>query len=93
MIIYIDNYGNAITNIRKENLEDMKAGSSDGELSVVYKEMRLPMVDYYEGSPASGDKLSSVINSFGLVELYIFKDSAVNKFNISLGDEISVVLA
>ena len=93
MIIYIDNYGNAITNIRKENLEDMKAGSSDGELSVVYKEMRLPMVDYYEGSPASGDKLSSVINSFGLVELYIFKDSAVNKFNISLGDEVSVVLA
>ncbi len=91
-VVYIDNFGNAITNIRKEKVEDMKAGTSDGELRVVYKDMRLPMADYYEDSPASGDKLSSIINSFGLVELYSFKDSAAKKFNMSIGDEVSVIL-
>jgi len=92
-VVYIDNFGNAITNIRKEKIEEIKAGTSDGELRVVYKDMRLPMADFYEDSPASGDKLSSIINSFGLVELYSFKDSAAKKFNISTGDEVSVILA
>ncbi len=92
-VVYIDNFGNAITNIRKEKVEEIKSGTSDRKLKVVYKEMRLPMADYYEDSSTSGDQLLSIINSFGLVELYSFKDSAAKKFNISIGDEVSVIFA
>lgn len=91
-VVYIDNFGNVITNIRKDKVEDIKAATSGGELVVVYKDMRFPMADYYEDSPASGVKPSSIINSFGLVELYSFKDSAAEKFNISIGDEVSVIV-
>jgi len=92
-VVYIDCFGNTITNIGKEKIEKIKDGTSDGELRVEYKDIRLSMADYYEDSPASGDKLSSTINSFGLVELYIFKENAAKKFNISIGDEVSVILA
>ena len=93
VVVSIDIYGNAITNIRKKDVEEMSANITGSGLRVIYRDTNVPMVDYYQAAGASEDSLSALINSFGLIELYVFKQSAAEKFGISIGDEVSVTLS
>lgn len=92
-IIYIDHFGNAFSNIKKGNIDALQSESRGREMRIYCKEMHAPLVDYYEEPAASMGDLLSIINSFGLLELYVFRDSAARKCNISVGDKVSVMLA
>jgi len=63
-IVYIDRFGNAITNIKPEGrkIKEVKAG-----------ELVLPVVEFYSQSP---HKPAAVVNSDGLIEIFIYMGNA-----------------
>ncbi len=87
-IIYIDTFGNAITNITKDNLDKLSPEFSKEKFKVIYKGSQLNLVNYYSEKESS--TLSAVINSFGFLELFLYKGAASEKFDIKTGDKVSV---
>jgi len=47
-------------------------------------------VGYYE--EARDGRLSCLINSFGNLELFAYKDRASDRYNIKIGDSVSVTV-
>jgi S-adenosylmethionine hydrolase len=89
-VIYIDIFGNAITNITKDDLDKLNPEFSKEKFKVTYKENQLSLSNYY--AETEGSNLSGVLNSFGFVELFIYKGNASERFNIKIGDGVSVTL-
>ncbi len=89
-VVSIDIFGNAITNIKRDDLTRLKIVASKDKFMVIFNDKQLPMVDYYADPYVSGLGLSVIINSFGHLELFVYRDSAVDKFNIKIGDSVSV---
>jgi len=86
-VISIDIFGNCITNITGDDL----AGSSDRPDTVfdtIYNNETLSLSACYAEGENSG--LSSIINSFGQLELFIYKKSASEQYNIKIGDRVTV---
>lgn len=79
-IVYIDRFGNAITNIRirKEMINHIKI-----------KNLTLQVVDCYS---ESAGELSAVINSDGFVEIFIYQGSAASALNLKKGQTVEVIL-
>lgn len=79
-IIYIDKFGNCITNIKiqKEALKNVKIGNA-----------LLPVVSFYAELQ---DKVGALINSNGFVEIFIYKGSAADVLNLKKGDVVEVTL-
>lgn len=90
-IVSIDNFGNAISNIKKDDLAKLATVESNMNFSINYNSETLPLVNYYAEN--ENDKLTAIINSFGHVELFAFRQSASEKYNIKIGDSIIVSLA
>ncbi len=89
-IIAIDNFGNAISNISTGHLSELASADSEVKFRVVYNDNQLPLVKYYAENGTPG--LASVINSFGHIELFTYKDSAAVKFDIKIGDSVIITL-
>lgn len=85
-VIYIDSFGNAITNITEEEMKKLE--TSKERFNVLYKGQKMPLSSYY--SEAQGLGLGAVINSSGLIELFLFKGNASKEFGIRIGDKVSV---
>lgn len=79
-IIYIDRFGNAITNIRPK---DKKVRE------VKVKDMTLPIVSFYSQSPY---KPAAVINSDGFIEIFIYMGNAVNALKLEKNQTVEVFL-
>jgi len=92
-VVSIDIFGNAITNITRDNLVKLAAEISKDKFKIIYKDRQLPMVNYYADPDLSEQTLSAIINSFGYLELFIYKDNAAEKFNIKIGDSVIVTRA
>lgn len=89
-VITIDAFGNAITSITKDDLQRLSATLSRDKLKIICKDREVDIVDYYAEAEAS--RLSAVINSFGYLELFVYRGSASKKFNINIGDSVSIIL-
>jgi hypothetical protein len=89
-IISIDTFGNAISNIKREDIESAASLVPIESCRVSFNNIQLNMVSYY--AEHEGLDLSAIINSFGNLELFVFQDSAANKFDIKIGDKVSVNL-
>jgi len=87
-IIYIDRFGNALTNISRQHLKPLL--NSNKRLRIVYKGKDVPLKRHY--SEAEDDELYAVIDSFDLLELYVYRGSAAEKFGIKIGDIVGVLL-
>jgi S-adenosylmethionine hydrolase len=90
-IVSIDNFGNAISNIKRDDLAKLADVESKENFRVMYINAPLPLVHYYAENQT--DKLSAIINSFGHIELFAFRESASEKYNIKIGDRVIVSLA
>ncbi len=88
-IVSIDNFGNAISNITRDDMAKLTPEVSGDNFRITFNNNKLSVADYY--AQAEGAGLSAVINSFGHLELFLYKDSAAEKFGIKTGD--SVVLS
>jgi hypothetical protein len=84
-VVYIDQFGNLITNVHARDLESLRSETitvSIGELAL------------HRLSPnyASGDNKGYValINSWGLLEISLFKGNAQQSCGVKLGDRIQI---
>lgn len=89
-VVHIDSFGNVITNISKEDLEKLCPEFSNERFKIIYKDSQLTLSNYY--AEAEGSNLSAVINSFGVLEFFIYKGNASYKFGIKIGDKVSVIV-
>jgi S-adenosylmethionine hydrolase len=89
-VVTVDHFGNAITNIDRERLEEGLPGISERGMKVTYRGMPVPVARFYEDTTGSAGKLSSIMNSFGLLELFVTRGSAAKEFGITVGEEVTV---
>jgi S-adenosylmethionine hydrolase len=85
-IIYVDRFGNAITNIRKSDLQGVGEKFS---VEIKGKVVR-PVKNY---SQASDNSLYCLINSSGHLEFFVNMDSASRLYDISKGEKVTVYKA
>jgi S-adenosylmethionine hydrolase len=90
-VIYIDRFGNAITNIRTGKIDDLSRSNPNGKIKVLVKNKDAPIKDYY--SQAGDNGIYSLINSFGYLELFIYKGSASSDFGIAVGEKVTFILS
>ncbi len=88
-VLYIDNFGNIVTNITPVHLQDIGVRIGD-ELKISLKsgEYRAPFL-YTYGNVKKGELLA-LINSFNLLEVSIREDNAAEKLKTRRGDFIAV---
>lgn len=89
-IVSVDNFGNAISNITSEDISNLLTLEEKGKLRITYNEHQCSMVTHYSESKSKA--LSSIINSFGHLELFVYEDSAAETYNIKIRDSVSVAL-
>lgn len=89
-VITIDVFGNAITNITRDDVERLSENTTKERMRILYKDKVVNMVDYYAQYKEKG--LSALFNSFGNLELFVFKDSASESFDIKIGDSITLTV-
>jgi S-adenosylmethionine hydrolase len=90
-IISVDRFGNAATNIKFSDLIDLYGGNHLDNPPVLFKGNKVPFKHYYS---EAGDKgLYSLINSFGHLELFVYKGNASSEFAINIGDKVKVVMS
>jgi S-adenosyl-L-methionine hydrolase (adenosine-forming) len=87
-IVYVDRFGNCITNIDVESLRAPTAGAL--EISVGRK-CRCGIKSFYQAVPAG--RPVAVIGSSGLLEIAVNGGSAARKFSLSPGKKVHVRLA
>lgn len=90
-VIYIDRFGNLMTNIDAQKIDDLKGRNAGRNLKIVIKNMEAPLKRYY--SEAEDKKLCSLINSFGHLELFVKGGSATSDFDIRVGEKVGVELS
>jgi S-adenosylmethionine hydrolase len=83
-IVAIDGFGNAISNITG----DMLSGIGKDRYEINFRTEKPRMTAYYSEAGTSG--LHAVINSFGMLELFVFKGNAAKEFDIKIGDSVTV---
>ena len=88
-IASIDNFGNAISNITRDNLNSLDS-SGAGRFRVIYNNAPLTFVSFYAES--KGPVLSAIINSSDRLELFVDKKNAADNYNIKIGDKVEVTL-
>ncbi len=82
-VIYIDRFGNAITNIRGADLTSLA-----GHYVVEVNNTIIQPVKYY--AQAGEERLCCLVNSSGYLELFVDKGNAAEKYGIKKGDEVIV---
>ena len=89
-IVSIDNFGNAISNIKKDDLAKLSSFEPKNKFRAIYNGKHMPLLNYYAES--KDPILSANINSFGLIELFIYRESAAATLNIKVGDRVDIQL-
>lgn len=82
IVLYVDHFGNLITNIKKSDLP-----GKDIPIEVAGRLIQ-GITDYY----AEGEELMAIIGSSGYLEIALKNGSAADFLNTAIGDEIKVTL-
>jgi len=84
-VVYIDRFGNAITNLHEELL----AGFERKRCRIMVRgKVVAPVLSHYQAAPSG--KAAGVISSSGFLELAVNVGSAAKKFKLKVGDPIAV---
>jgi S-adenosyl-L-methionine hydrolase (adenosine-forming) len=86
-IVYIDGFGNLFTNIRAHDLEEL----SGDLLSITVRDLSIPGLESNYAAVEPG-KYVALINSWGLLEIAIYKQSAQRRSGAIVGDKVKVAL-
>jgi S-adenosylmethionine hydrolase len=89
-VLFTDRFGNAITNISKTQLADLR-GEDEGSIRISLKGNDISFREYYSQAPDRG--VSALVNSSGYLEIYIYRGSAASEYKIRPGDEVKVFLS
>lgn len=89
-VIYIDRFGNLITNISAYNINELTRNYPNKKLKVIIRDIEAPFKTHY--SEATDDMLYSLIDSFGSLELFVNKGNASTIFDINVGEKVIVTI-
>jgi S-adenosyl-L-methionine hydrolase (adenosine-forming) len=92
-IIYVDTFGNLVSNIDRDRAAQLNACFRDKSLSVRIKRVTaaIPIVDTYAAVP-KGAPLA-IFGSFGLLEVALRDGNAATQFGAEPGSSLSLVVA
>jgi len=90
-VVSIDTFGNAITNITRKEMSMLTSMDSSDKFRIYYNDTQMLLVNFYSEKESS--MASAIINSFGHLEIFVYKENASQKLNIRIGDKVSVKLA
>ena len=90
-VIYIDTFGNAVTNIKAEALRSLPTEEPERSLRFVMKGKEIAFKEYYSQVEDRG--LYALINSMNYLELFVYRGDASKEFSISVGDTIAVLFS
>jgi S-adenosylmethionine hydrolase len=89
-IISIDTFGNAITNISNKVLSKLGPLDSKDNFRLTFLNEQMPLVNFYAEN--ENNHPAGIINSFGHLEIFVYKNSAAEMFNIKIGDKVNIEL-
>lgn len=89
-VIYIDTFGNAMTNIKGKDLESLRALKADGTMRITIKGKEIGFKEFY--SQAQDRELYALIDSMGYLELFVYRGNSAKDFGIKIGDTIGIML-
>jgi len=87
-VIYIDRFGNVATNIKTQHIDGLYGSNYTGKPKVSVKRKEAPFKNHYAEAEDTG--LYSLMNSFGFLELFVYKGSASSDFSITVGEKVVV---
>jgi len=90
-VIYIDIFGNAITNITALDLDTLYSINPEGKLKITANKNHTELRSHYSQGQENG--LYALINSTEYLELFTYKGSASTAFDIKVGDVVRVILS
>jgi S-adenosylmethionine hydrolase len=90
-VIHIDRFGNAITNIRGGDLRALTGDPSALRVRVWGREADI--VGFYSEGSGTGGALHALINSGGLLEIFVFMGNASRELGIGVGERVAVAPA
>jgi S-adenosylmethionine hydrolase len=85
-VIHIDRFGNAITNITRDEVERGRAGAP---FRIVFRGKEVPFMRFY--AEAEGKGLCMLMNSSGFLEIFIYRGDASSEYKISRGDVVELI--
>ncbi|UCG78795.1 MAG: SAM-dependent chlorinase/fluorinase [Nitrospirota bacterium] len=89
-VIYIDNFGNAITNIALKDLGTISKHEILQRSKVLCKGSQIELKSYY--SDVNDKALYALFNSNDMLELFVYRGSAVEANGIKIGDAVGIVV-
>jgi S-adenosylmethionine hydrolase len=89
-IVTIDNFGNAISNITGDDIAKIAGKNKKEGLKVMCKDIDISVVGYYAESVNL--PIAALINSFGFLEIFSYRKSVADNFNIRTGDGVKAAL-
>jgi S-adenosyl-L-methionine hydrolase (adenosine-forming) len=87
-VILTDKFGNAITNIRKTDILELRKEYSGAAIQVSFKGRKIGLCRYYAQAEDRG--LTAIVNSSDLLELFLYRGSAASEHRIAPGDIVEV---
>jgi S-adenosyl-L-methionine hydrolase (adenosine-forming) len=87
-VIHIDNFGNAITNIRSGDIHGLCGKPAPFKIKIIFLDREVPLREFYSQADDSG--LYSLVNSSGYLEFFINGGSAATAYDISTGDKVEI---
>lgn len=89
-VIYIDRFGNIITNITPEDIDDIvKSGIPASNIRTRIAEVEITGIKKYYAEVNKGEP-GTIFNSFGLFEIYAYLDDAAKMLNVKKGISIEI---
>ena len=85
-IIYIDGFGNLVTNIKEE---DLPAPPRE-RLNIICANVFIHGVVPHYAAGEAGQAIA-LINSWGLLEIAVYEDSAASRYRVKIGDRVEIV--
>ena len=89
-IIYIDNFGNVASNISRKEIGDLISEPSN--LIILIKDKEIKGINMFYAQ-AFDKGPSAIINSSGILEIYIYKGKVEKEFEIKKGDKIKLTVS
>jgi S-adenosylmethionine hydrolase len=87
-ILYIDRFGNLVTNIARADLELLAAGSPIAALWVQFADRQVPIVAYYAQGPPGVP--GALIGSADYLEIFVNEGDASRLLGLNRGSEVVV---
>jgi S-adenosylmethionine hydrolase len=90
-VILIDRFGNAMTNIKKTEIDDLLSLFPTGRMKIFLRGKEIQFREYY--SQSDDRSVSALINSSEYLEVFVFSGSAASQYDIRPGESVEILLS